>query len=31
MPIVKCPKCGWVLKYKDCYCTCGEKLIIKEE
>ena len=28
----KCGKvwCGWALKYKECKCTCGEKLKIKE-
>jgi len=36
MPKIVCPKCGkvwhgWALKYKDCYCDCGEKLEIKEE
>ena len=35
MPKAQCPKCkkwwhGWALKYKDCYCICGEKLEIKE-
>ena len=36
MPKVKCPICGkvwygWALKYKDCYCECGEKLEEIEE
>ena len=37
MPKVKCPKCGkawcgWALKFKVCFCDCGEKLkIIKED
>jgi len=35
LPKVKCPKCGkvwhgWALKYKVCFCDCGEKLEIKE-
>jgi hypothetical protein len=35
LPKVKCSKCGkvwhgWALKYKECKCTCGEKLKIKE-
>jgi len=36
MPKAICKKCGkifwgWALKYKDCFCDCGEKLeMIKE-
>jgi hypothetical protein len=35
MPKVICKKCGkvwygWALKYKVCFCDCGEKLKIKE-
>ena len=33
MPKIICPKCGkvwygWALKYKICFCDCGEKLKI---
>ena len=37
MPKAICIKCGkvwygWALKYKNCFCDCGEKLkIIKED
>jgi len=35
MPKAICRKCGkvwhgWALKYKVCFCDCGEKLEIKE-
>jgi len=36
MPKATCKKCGkvqhgWALKYKDCFCDCGEKLEITKE